>query len=161
MSRFTRKSAPRLPKIEGGGFSQFGQCPYLDCFYFLMASLIELLEAAKKKAFFSFPPNLLVFEKLSNWPEVFPKSKKKHEDDILFDLHKKCIFFVICRNLGLRFLCGNSSSRDYPFAEILQLFASLSPPRTPPCTALHYTTPKWKTFQIPEFIISPPPLSSW
>ena len=30
------KSAPRLPKIEGGwgggGFSQFGQYPYLDCF---------------------------------------------------------------------------------------------------------------------------------
>ena len=24
------KSAPQLPKIEGG-FSQFGQCPYLDC----------------------------------------------------------------------------------------------------------------------------------
>ena len=27
------KSAPRVPKIEGGGFSQFGQCPYLDCFF--------------------------------------------------------------------------------------------------------------------------------
>ena len=27
MSRFTHKSAPQLPKIEGG-FSQFGQCPY-------------------------------------------------------------------------------------------------------------------------------------
>ena len=26
------KSAPRVLKIEGGGFSQFGQCPYLDCF---------------------------------------------------------------------------------------------------------------------------------
>ena len=40
MSRFTRKSAPRLPKIEGGwGFSQFGQCPYLDRFFKDMASL--------------------------------------------------------------------------------------------------------------------------
>ena len=28
------KIAPRVPKIEGGGgFSQFGQCPYLDCFF--------------------------------------------------------------------------------------------------------------------------------
>ena len=39
MSRFTRKSAPRLPKLEWGGFSEFGQCPYLDCFFKEMASL--------------------------------------------------------------------------------------------------------------------------
>ena len=38
MFRFTRKSAPRLPKIEGG-FSQFGQCPYLDRFLKEMAPL--------------------------------------------------------------------------------------------------------------------------
>ena len=31
------KSALQVPKIEGQGFSQFGQCPYLD-FFFLMAS---------------------------------------------------------------------------------------------------------------------------
>jgi len=33
MSRYTRKSAPRLPKLEVGGFSQFGQCPYLYHFF--------------------------------------------------------------------------------------------------------------------------------
>ena len=33
------KSAPRLPKIEGGVFSQFGQCPYLDRFLKDIASL--------------------------------------------------------------------------------------------------------------------------
>ena len=41
------KSAPQLPKIEGGGgVSQFGQCPYLDCFLFKMASLICLIKTA-------------------------------------------------------------------------------------------------------------------
>ena len=62
--------------------------------------------------------------KLFDCAEVFPQNLQ-HKRDILFDLQKKCIDVVISCDLGIWFCCGNSSAHEYPFAEILGLFAGL------------------------------------
>ena len=61
------KSAPQVPKIEGGGFSQFRQCPYLDRF-FLKGFLKGLsVFQAKDLNASSDPYSLLVQYKHSNY----------------------------------------------------------------------------------------------
>ena len=44
------KSAMQVQKIEGGGFSQLGQCPYLDFFIFKWLPLVSQSALSSKSS---------------------------------------------------------------------------------------------------------------